>query len=137
MPSCPPRRMARNQIFWVTIRVKRPIGAGSIVAAFGCRRLAASRQRARRAARAELLASDERSLTAFGPLWKAHLVKHYGAEKTAQLWPTYLDDLAAHRLGALHPEASPVAKWDEQGALTHIDFTAFDRAMESSLPATG
>ncbi|HHX41737.1 MAG TPA: DUF4091 domain-containing protein [Armatimonadetes bacterium] len=132
LPSAPVNCAAgRNQIFWVTIRVPADTEPGEYRGSLRVQagsRLLASVPVVLRVRSFSL--PDERSLTAFGPLWKAHLVKHYGAEKTAQLWPTYLDDLAAHRLGALHPEASPVAKWDEQGALTHIDFTAFDRAME-------
>lgn len=124
----------RNQAFWVTLRVPADAAPGEYrgsVRVLAGRKLLATVPVALQVRSFAL--PEERSLTAFGPLWKAHLTKHYGVEKAEGLWPRYLDDLAAHRMGPLRPEASPVAKWDEKGALASIDFAAFDRSMEEFL----
>jgi len=72
---------------------------------------------------------EERSLTAFCPVWRGHLDKHYGQQRTAELWQAYLDNLAAHRVGMLAPEGRARVQWDEEGGLAQADFGAVERGL--------
>ncbi len=127
--ACP---AGRAQPFWITLRVpaETPAGEyrGEVRVLSGESTLAAVPVTVKVW---DFTLPEERSLTAFCPLWRGHLEKHYGREKATRLWPAYLDYLAEHRLGDLHPEGSAAVKWAEDGSVASIDFTAFDKAMET------
>ncbi len=121
----------RNQPFWVTVRVPAEAVAGEYQGTV--------RVRSGDEVLAEVAVGltvwgfalpEQRSLSAFCPVWKGNLNKHYGRERTNELWPAYLENLAEHRVGMVRPEAAPKIKWDDEGAVASADFEAFDAAVE-------
>jgi len=122
----------RNQSFWVTIRVPEEAAAGIYrgrIRVVTPSRTILSAPIRLRVWGFRLPAS--RSFSAFAPIWKEPPNVVYGTDLALKLWPAFLRDLAAHRLGPLHPESTPSARWNEDGSLESIDFERFDRAVES------
>jgi hypothetical protein len=67
------------------------------------------------------------------PIWAGNLRKHYGQQRTDELLPTYLQNVANHLAGQQAVGAGPVVEWDEEGNVTRADFAAFDAALEEKM----
>jgi len=122
--TCP---AGMNQPLWVTVRVPRDAGAGDYTGAVCV--LAADEELATVPISLhvwDFALPEDRSLAMWCPIWWGRMTPVYGEERTAELYPLFLQNVADHRAGQHRTREEPVVRWDDEGNVTEVDFTAFD-----------